>query len=757
MIYTLSQLPAERQAAAGGKGRTLARLLQARYPVPPGFVLLPEAFAGDQLTPAAWEQASAYLAALRQAAAGPAAFAVRSSALGEDSAAASFAGEFETVLDVSTNVEVRRAISAVRGSRHAARVQAYRQAQGIAGGQEMAVVVQRLVRADLAGVLFTADPVTGSRAAMVGNYVHGLGEALVAGERNPATFTLAQPAGRYAGPAELKRWAPALFRLAARLEADLGGPQDIEWAVAGGRLYLLQARPITTLRAHNPATGEWNDSLSGDYLWTNANFGEAVPDVMTPLTWSLLQVYFEETIPFQFPGQIPAMGNLGGRFYMNLSALASVGAALGLSRARLNHESEEFFGRLPEHVTVPLMPLPRWRTLAYLIPVGVRAKSRVRRNQARLAAFTAAVPARVADLRARLAAAATPPALAELWTGALAPLLRQACQMLQAGTSRYENAARSLRHDLRRLVGEEDANTLMTGLSADGAQLASLGPLLGLAQVARGELSRAAFAETYGHRGPHEFEVSLPRPAEDPAWIDQQLAGLDPASVDGRLQRQAEARAAVWARFTARQPRLARAMGHRLAAAAAAARGREAIRSEVIRIFGLLRAFALRAGDLTGLGEAVFFLAHAELSALLRGDRSSLAFIPARRATHARYSALPPYPALISGRFDPVRWAADPARRSDFYDAHQTPAPASAAPEAAGVRGFPGAAGVVEGSVRVLLAMEDGAALQPGEILVTVSTNVGWTPLFPRAAAVVTDVGAPLSHAAIVARELGLP
>jgi rifampicin phosphotransferase len=84
-------------------------------------------------------------------------------------------------------------------------------------------------------------------------------------------------------------------------------------------------------------------------------------------------------------------------------------------------------------------------------------------------------------------------------------------------------------------------------------------------------------------------------------------------------------------------------------------------------------------------------------------------------------------------------------------------ADAQIAPVAEEIRGFPGAAGVVEGRVRVLSSAEEGAQLEPGEILVTTVTNVGWTPLFPRAAAVVTDVGAPLSHAAIVARELGIP
>ncbi len=126
--------------------------------------------------------------------------------------------------------------------------------------------------------------------------------------------------------------------------------------------------------------------------------------------------------------------------------------------------------------------------------------------------------------------------------------------------------------------------------------------------------------------------------------------------------------------------------------------------------------------------------------------------MPSRRAAYQTYQALPPYPALIRGQFDPVRWAADPNRRTDYYDEQAVPA----RPEET-VRGFPGAAGVVEGTARVLRTPEEAAGLGDGEILVTTVTNIGWTPIFPRAAAVVTDVGAPISHAAIVARELGIP
>jgi len=137
----------------------------------------------------------------------------------------------------------------------------------------------------------------------------------------------------------------------------------------------------------------------------------------------------------------------------------------------------------------------------------------------------------------------------------------------------------------------------------------------------------------------------------------------------------------------------------------------------------------------------------------LTGNDLAHRFIPARKEAHVRYSALPPYPPIIRGRFDPVQWANDPNRRTDIYDAHEP----TAAPDSNAITGFAGAAGIVEGVVRRLDNPEEGHQLQPGEILVTVTTNVGWTPLFSRTAAIITDVGAPFSHAAIVARELGIP
>jgi phosphohistidine swiveling domain-containing protein len=192
-------------------------------------------------------------------------------------------------------------------------------------------------------------------------------------------------------------------------------------------------------------------------------------------------------------------------------------------------------------------------------------------------------------------------------------------------------------------------------------------------------------------------------------------------------------------------------LGRQLAVWTRIARDRERARSEVIRYFWVLRTYVVRAGALTGLGDDIFFLDAAEIVRVLRGETIGPRVIAERRRAYAGYAALPPYPGLIRGPFDPYAWAADPDRRSDIFVAGDR------GPAADTVRGFAGSAGVVEGVVRVLTDAADGDQLRSGEVLVTTVTNVGWTPLFPRLAAVVTDVGAPLSHAAIVARELGIP
>ncbi len=755
LVYSFSDLPAELRTAAGGKGGALARLFQAGYPVPDGFVILPEAFDEDVLGAESYTQVQDQLRRLRDGGSRDA-FAVRSSAWSEDSTQVSFAGEFETVLDVHSDEEIRQAIATVRASRHSERVRAYSQAHNIHDEHEMAVVVQRLAPAQISGVLFTAHPVSGDRAQMVGNFVHGLGEALVSGQASAEEFRLQRPRGEYDGPVELAAAGKKLFKLAQRLERELGGPQDIEWALADKKIYILQSRPITTLLGENPRTGEINHSLTGDYVWSSVNLGEALAVVMTPYTWSVMRIGFSQMDIL--PGYAYA-GNICGRLYQNVTVGATLIKALGQDIKTISREMggvrQEYIDTMDEY----LKPLPVSANPLRILWNGLRMQNNLRRGVKGAAEFTASNPAWCREMEARINTVFSSAELASLEHELLARAVRAFWHMV--GTAwRYGELIGPLREELIAMVGGEQADILLSNVSREEKTLASLGPVIGLSRLARGEISRETYLQEYGHRSDLETEFSEPRPFEDPNWLDRQLAAFEaaPVDVDALLEKRRLAFESAWADFQARFPRQSKRVWRKLEACAEIARLREAARSESTRVIWVSRCLALRIGEITGIGEGVFFLSYEELIDLLHGDERAAAFIPARQETYERYKTLPPYPRVIRGRFDPFQWAADPQRRMDVFDSHGfLDDIAVIEPDENVVTGTAGSAGRAEGLVRRIDSPDEGHLLQPGEILVAAQTNIGWTLFFPRAAAVVTDVGAPLSHAAIVARELGIP
>jgi len=809
-------------AVVGGKGASLARLARAGFRVPPGFQVTTSAYLdfvdhGELREPvlAAASGASGFDAAAARirelfggqplpaptAAAIAGAYAalgddvpvaVRSSATVEDLPGMSAAGQHDTYLNVHGEAAVLDAVKRCWASLWSARAIGYRARAGVDPGDvSIAVVVQRLVPAEAAGVMFTTDPVSGARDQVVISANWGLGESVVAGDVTPdvavvgrtagkagklasyrigskevmtvpdgaGTRTADVPPGQRAAAVLSPERAQELAATGLAIEKLYGEPVDVEWALAGGELFVLQARPITARTTGAVGAGEeWNDSLSGDYLWSNGNFGEALPDVMTPATWSFVTMLMARN-SLQSPPAYPGFGRIGGRFYFNVSMSITLEALVGLSPRRFLAIVGPVFGKLPPVGEIPRPRLPRLRATRLMAGRLLVLIRRVIASRRRMPEFLASSPLRCEQLRAEIEQATDAAALAGLWQQKVRPLLEEADDMLGAVGVEGGSLASDPRK-LTTLVGEADAALLLSGQRAGSTPLASLGPAVGLGRLARGEVDRDTFTREYGHRGPHEVELSIPRPAEDPAWIDGQLAALRGTARDAEelLAHQEAARAAAWQRITEQDPRKAAAARKIVARWARLAREREAVRSEVIRSVWVARAWVLRAGKLTGHGEDLFFLELDETFGLLRGDPAALASVPARRVSYATYRALPPYPSVIRGRFDPVRWAADPNRRVDYYDERaQTATPATPATPASTITGFPGAAGVVEGIARVLRTPEDGTQLGDGEILVTTVTNIGWTPLFPRAAAVVTDVGAPLSHAAIVARELGIP
>jgi rifampicin phosphotransferase len=826
---------------AGGKGASLARLARAGFRVPPGFQVttsayldfigrgelrasvlaaasgadgsgtgtggtgtggtgtggtaafdvaaarVGELFAGRPLPAPTADAIAAAYAALGD----DVPVAVRSSATVEDLPGMSAAGQHDTYLNVRGEAAVLDAVKRCWASLWSARAIGYRARAGVDPGDvSIAVVVQRLVPAEAAGVLFTTDPVGGARDQVVVSANWGLGESVVAGDVTPdvaavdrdsgkltsyqigskevmtvpggaGTRTTDTQAGRRAAAVLSPDQAAELARIGLAIEKLYGEPVDVEWALAGGEVFVLQARPITARTGTAGALGtgeEWNDSLGGDYLWSNGNFGEALPDVMTPATWSFIKLLMARNSLPSLPGY-PGYGRIGGHFYLNVSMSIALEARVGVSARWFLAVVGPVFGKLPPAEEIPRPRLPRLKVTRSMIPWLIAAIRRGTVSRRRIPEFLASSPRRCDQLRAEIERAADAAAVARLWQEKVRPLLEEASDMLgTVGLQGPTLASGPVK--LTGLVGEADAALLLSGQQAGSTPLASLGPAVGLARLARGEIDRDAFAREYGHRGPHEAELSIPRPAEDPAWIDSQVAALRDTARDAEalLARQEAARAAAWERLAQRDPGRAAAARKVIARWAPAARSREAVRSEVIRSIWVARTWVLRAGKLTGHGDDLFLLELEETHRLLRGDPAPLATVPARRVSYETYRALPPYPTLIRGRFDPIRWAADPDRRSDYYDGRAQPGkPGRPAASAETITGFPGAAGVVEGIARVLRAPEEAAKLGDGEILVTTATNVGWTPVFPRAAAVVTDVGAPLSHAAIVARELGIP
>ncbi len=804
----------------GGKGSSLARLAAAGLPVPPGFHITTNAYrlfvarhelqeqilaavsmaSPDQ--PSTCDVAAQAIAALfaqhpipdevasaiRQAYArlggSDLPVAVRSSATAEDLPDLSFAGQQETYLNISGEAQVLDAVKRCWASLWTARAISYRIRNHITTASvSLAVVVQELVPADAAGIMFTANPVTGGHDQIMINAAWGLGEAIVGGLVTPDTVVIDKKSGAIVTskinekdvmtvrtltgtqeesvPADQRRRAvlsPAqaaeLARIGKRIEELYGQPMDIEWALSASRFFIVQARPITTLHQKHQRIDAWNDSLTVDCLWTRGNVGEAVPDVMTPCSWSLLKIFFDDMMPTLFFGGYSPIGNIGGRLYMNLSLMMTLMAAAGMNRKRLFESTGDIFGRVPDDLEIPLLPVSRWTVLRTVAPATLRNRRRIRGNLKKLPAFLATAPTRCEELLFSVQTASSSSDLTTLWQDKLLPYLHECNYMLEVGSKGDGGAFLKVRNTLRKLVGEADTNLLLLATDSGTTQLASLGPLQGLTLLMRGEIDRATFTRQYGHHSPHLFEISYPRPAEDPHWIDQQLAGLREAPTDimTLIARQKDEQKAAWERFQRRCPREAAKMRDKIARTRTSTREREAARSEQARAFWPLRAFVLQAGKLTGYGEKLFFLSIEEIQALLKGDDTALASVSERQAIYAAYCSLPSYPALIRGHFDPLEWAANPQRRSDVFDASGKSVPASDA-----VTGFPGAPGTVEGRARVVLTVEEGEQLQSGEILVTTLTNIGWTPLFPRAVAIVTDVGAPLSHAAIVARELGIP
>ena len=771
----------------GGKGLSLGRMAAAGLPVPAGFVVTTDAYrrlvnSGAGSDPAFVGQ---FAEAYRALGGGP--VAVRSSATGEDGAETSFAGQQETFLGVSGLDAALDAVGRCWASLHTDRAVAYRARQGVdESGLAMAVVVQSLVPADAAGVLFTRDPLDPAGERMLAEASWGLGEAVVSGRVTPDRFHLDRDTGRAldkhlgtkavrvtaAGeehvPPELQQQfclsdaaLSQLAELGRRVEAFYGDARDVEWAVAGGTFHLLQARPITVATAADREAARQSvvaelkaKADPAGTVWVRYNLSEVLP-APTPMTWAVVQRLLAAdggfgamnrdlgAAPDPALGSLSAFDLVAGRPLANLSRMPRMQGA---------HPPIDYpFAAFKADPTKALDPKPVLNPLRggvlrglFRLPATVVRLSRLmNRTKAQAATFAAEFTTTIAPPFVAKAKAA----LAQDWSKHDPMGLGQQFDYWQHATlvdfARHslkptvfaDLAWNTLLELLRPALGEERARVAVGELSLGAQPPADANLAAGVRGLADGSISRAAFLDTFGHRCTNEMELSQPRWGEAPGELDKLMAG-------GKTTAPRVAGAHTSWDAIADEAKLAgppRDQGKLWAERLRTYLGlREAAKHYLLLGYAVVRRALVELDTRFDLNGGIFFLTPADFPALLAGNDLSAKVAAARKRRQTELTLEVP-PVLFS----------------DDLDAVGRPLPEPAGGDK--LTGVALSAGVAEGPALVLTEPTAAPPGDGGYVLVCPSTDPAWVPLFVNARALVMETGGVLSHGAIVAREFGLP
>jgi phosphohistidine swiveling domain-containing protein len=717
------------RAELGGKGAALDRLIGWGLPVPPTVAVpaatvaalgsssdvaavvararrgevVPAGELDDAFTAAPWPEGllEELLAAVRGLA-GP--VAVRSSATAEDLAGSSFAGQHRSVLavDPTEAAGLRRAVALVAASLWHPAPCAYRRAMGIEERSAgMAVLLMRMVPARRAGVAFGVDPAGGAGLARV-EWVDGLADALVSGRATPHALRLRRDGSGAVDGSPVPGEVAAALELARAVERLDGRPQDVEWAWDGVTVWIVQARPVTATGP--PSDGFDDDPASLDGLeLTTGGIAETMAGVLPPLRWEQNRLLVEHAVRSR-------CGELGGSPH---ATPATDGPLLRRIRGRVALDAQ----RLARITGAPSADRGGAGRRAGgsrrgSLRVGRDLRAGAVRNRAALearivvAAAAACEPGPldalgIAALRARRTA------LVDLGLRAVAAEVAIGSEAA-AGYERLE--AR-----LRRHVAPATA-AVLTGVLATPVPPPPPGP--------------TASASVFG--GPTWAELGLdptvggaprrPEPTRATRQADLVAAGM---RTDGMLG---------WVRLRALH-RLARDVAEQLGLREAAKQAALAIGGEVRRVERELGQRLVAAGRLRG-SDDVELLGEAELSRVLTGGSPpSAEELGRRRRAQQAYRRAPVLPARFCGLPGSVALGTGPLGDR--------------------LHGWPASPGVAAGRARVVT--DPAEPFEAGEILVAVATDPSWSPLFVRAAGLVLEHGGPLSHAAILARELGVP
>lgn len=757
MTSTISALEEILDASAGGKAYGLARLVAMGLPVPPAFVVRD---ASAEHFPEDLEQ--------RYLSLGKAEVAVRSSALGEDGEDASFAGQYDTVLNVVGAQQLRQAVVQCVASASDERAISYQQEHAGGVAVTMNVVVQAMVNARVAGVVFTADPVSARRDLLVIDVVAGLGESLVSGEATPDHYGVnssgdivrRQLTGSEALLSDQEITAIATqARAAADHECQ---PLDLEWAIdEDGTLYWLQARPITTLPAD---LNEFDTVLPrpGDVL-TISNVSEMMPGAVCPLTgsftgWGIdyglqhLQMTVGARSSIVKEWQITAWAY--GHLFLNLTGNVVMSAAvLG---STVEQTAQSLCGRLvPELKPFPPQPLLRRAiNTAKLLRYCLRAPAVVDHFDRELDAFSIAEKNDSAAMWAQLAekSAFFDHAMAvHIQSSALSGFLCSIIENMVSGRSN-DSTSEEQAEAVRLLAGAsgvesavmlEELDRLIDRIVAhpevrESFQQATVADALSwLGNTPEITPDYATFLNDHGHRGYRELCMRDPSWGDDPAPLIQSMQAAVRARLVTGGHTQLHTETIDWSS-------LSRGLRWVLPKAHNAIRRREHTKSQLVDVAHRFKIGFRHLGSLLhaegALPEAdlLNFFSTAELPGFVAAPNPAAVDRALARREALTYQQRFEFPEISVGIPAPLE-----ARTIDSTEGV--------------LHGRPASRGVVEGVARVAHTLAEAAELQPGEILVTPITDIGWTPYFSLIGGLVTDLGSAVSHGAVIAREYGLP
>ena len=721
------------------------------------------------------------------------AYAVRSSATAEDMPAASFAGQQDTYLNVVGPTAILQHVSRCWASLFTERAVAYRLRNGLDHRDvQMAVVVQRMVVPEAAGILFTADPVTSNRKVVSVEATFGLGEALVSGQVNADRYTVrdgvvvsraiatkqlaiqASPAGgtrevsvdpeRQEQPVLTDAQVLRLEHLGRRIEAHFGHPQDVEWCLADDGFQVVQSRPITTLFPIPQRSDEEN------HIYISVGHQQMMTDPMKPLGLSVWQLTTRRPMYVAggrlFVDVAPDLASPATR--ARLVALAQSDPLIG-DALRTILERGDFVRSLPDEApaVAPAVGPPASVEIDPTIVTDLVAQTQesiaTLKRDIRTKSGPALLDFILADIE-ELQRILFDPRSHQVYMGAM-----EASVWLNEHLQDWlgeKNAADTLTRSVPNNVTSEMGLALMDvadvirphrEVVAFLEQVRDDNFLDEMAAVAGGREARdaiRAFLDIYGMRCAGEIDITRPRWSEHPTTLVPLVLGnvknFDPGAGKARFE---------WGRHEALAKRddileRLRALPGGEQKAEEARRMIDRVRTfigyreypkygMVSRYFVYKLALLEEAERLVKTGvlrekEDVFYLTFQELHDVVRSNGLDDELIAERKAAFSAYQALTP-PRVMTSDGEVVAGA---YRRDDL-------------PTGALV-GLAVSAGTIEGRARVILDMAD-ADIEPGDILVTAYTDPSWSPLFVAIAGLVTEVGGLMTHGAVIAREYGLP